>query len=354
MRHFSVPATYKIRHIPFLKANGVVEVYGSIGNRFFRSVRDTSELRRPKIGNVKRYIDRLHRNGIKFSFVMNSPVFEEFERVEFGKSLKKLKSIGVDNVIVADFSIIPEVLRVFDKDSVMISVVSEISRLNDIKSIEKYGIKRIALDPSINKNIRLISSFMRRKIKPTLLVNEGCQKGCPYRNNHYSCISSPEFKGDLFRLWCICNKDTSGVSGTWILPEELISYDMLDGIVFKISGRDYPDSWILGAIKAYSDARPSELSKFLTGSSMKRSNPYVSIFSFFPGFMQKLILHILVLIKGKHDIRVLSSLGAKELSIFVDFLANKRKKLPVIISRKIQAKCMHAIIEKGLIDKVSR
>lgn len=350
-KRFSVPATYNVNHIPIMKNLGVTEVYGSLGNQFFPSARITSELRKPSLKNLDKYFSALRKSGIAYSFILNSPKYS------LNKNSKKLRSLvrflrvnNVGSIVLADMSLIDYFIKEIGPERIKISVVAEVDSLKKAMVYKQKGIMRIAVDPSINRNYKLLSKLKAEGFLLTVLLNECCAPSCKYRRRHYEHISREKSGSDIFRLWCMCSKayNRNHDVGTWIRPEELMKYNKLNVDKFKLSGREYSDDWILNALKSYHSGDYNCIMDILTGSKVKRNNHQLGVLLLLPSSIVRFLLQFYNSFVRRKDVEILLGLKSHELKSFLRFLNNSGK-----IQDSILGKIMNTVegfIENG--DKV--
>jgi len=324
---FSVPATYNIKDVPFLLDNNVKDIYGSFGNMFLYSVKIKNELRKVKLKEIKSYVNLLHKKGITFSFTFNIPKYNlEAEAYnKFRKDILKIKKLGVDYMVIADINAIKPIRKIWPDVKFKISCVSRIKRIKEADAFYKLGIKEIILDPSVNKKINLLKSFVKEGYNITLLVNECCINNCPKRDKHYKYVSNKKKGEDIFQIWCasykLLNQDEYYRS-CWIRPEELIKYEKIGITSFKLSGRDFKDKWVKETIKAYNTKRYKDIGKILTGYYFNKDlkGYKFNIVRVLPNSVLWVFIKIFSVISTRKDLKILSTLNFFEFVQIINFL----------------------------------
>ncbi|MGM5483114.1 MAG: U32 family peptidase [Nanobdellota archaeon] len=321
---FSVPCTYEDKDIPFLVKSGVKEVYGSFGNKFLPSARPSSHLKCPKISLLKKYIEKLHRHKIQFSYIMNAPV--KPDTIKLKRTIKTLQELKIDTIVITNQDVIKKVKKIWPDVNIKASAVARINTISKAEKLRKNGVREIILDPSLNYNKSIIRKFIKKGCTPTLIVNECCINGCPYRDEHYKAMTKN--KTDIFLVRCNAYKllhTEEYNKATWIPPEKIEEYKQLGVENFKIAGRDFSSEWIRDAIRAYSTGKYNNIYEILTGGKInpKKLSKTANLV---PKPIAYISVKLLSTVISQPQIKILSLLNYKEFDSLINYIYNSKKK----------------------------
>lgn len=234
-------------------------------------------------GRIKDATSITNEFGASLNVLMDSSCFGASHLIQDGyatyhRYLERLQEIGVRAITLTEAYLIDMVANEFDMDLVVSNILS-VTTIAKARYLDELGVDRIILDPDINHDIELLL-----KIKSTvscdliLLVNEGCIRGCPFKNAHNNLISHlegaqpvPIIESDYYSEWCISKKkqDPSLIQDSgWIKPEDLGKYIDIGFDSFMIGAYrgKCPLEWTLRVVDAYKAKRrfDGELSGLLT------------------------------------------------------------------------------------------
>ena len=177
-------------------------------------------------------------NELHAETAVNNPLF-----------LKKLiylkNTINLDSVVIADPMLLPILAGAGVKATLSVNAAHNEIELAQFLSLKHSDIIReVVMYRDWNrslKTLRRVSKIIGPEIDKTIMINEGCIVGCPYRTS-----------GDI-QISNYNNKDSKTVSvhgygcqvlDPWLfltspfLTKEMIRWDAYDGYTFKIAGRN--------------------------------------------------------------------------------------------------------------------
>lgn len=228
------------------------------------------ELDRDK--KLKDYVEVAHSSGIKFTYLFNAPClnnleFDERIHNEFLAFIEELNKHNIDYLTISIPYLIELVREQFPAFKIKSSVIQQINSLRRAQLFEGLGTIVMNPDYMINRDFKLLKQ-MKRALKGELmlLVNDLCMYQCPFRYYHYNMIGhasqSTNPLGTYYIDYCAtkCTLLKFGnpaelLRARWIRPEDLKHYEELGLNYFKISGRNLSTSWLLRAVKAYTEKK---------------------------------------------------------------------------------------------------
>ncbi|RJS72582.1 MAG: protease [Candidatus Syntrophoarchaeum sp. WYZ-LMO15] len=224
------------------------------------------------LGAIREAASITDKIGVPLNVLMDSSCFGASHLIPGGYEtyhgyLERLEMMGVGAVTLTEAYLIDMVKNEFTMDVVASNILS-VTTIAKARYLEGLGVDRIVLDPDINHDLELLS-----RIKETvscdliLLVNEGCIKGCPFKNAHNNLISHlegakpvPKIESDYYSTWCISKKRNNPIlihDSGWIKPEDIEKYIDIGFDNFMIGayrGR-CPLNWTLSVVEAYRSRR---------------------------------------------------------------------------------------------------
>ncbi len=271
--NFSVPTNWDFRLLDKIKNYPIHDIYGVLDRTIVGGGRPSLVLPVVSKRYVERYVERMHSQGIKFTYILNAPCLNnlEYSKYFYRKLIKHLEwveKIGTDYVNVSIPFLVEIIKNQFPRLKVKISTIAHVNSIQKAKMFEELGADEITLDFMINRNFSLLEKIRKSiKCKLRLVLNDICLHGCPFRYYHYnvlghaSQITNP-LKGfyiDYCLIKCTIIKfinPAEMLKSRWIRPEDLQEYEKIGIDSFKICGRkNKRTEWILNTIKAYSSRR---------------------------------------------------------------------------------------------------
>lgn len=259
MKYFSVPADFKTATIDrFVELHQkypdarVLETYGqvTIGN-VFGSGRSADCLPTVDITTLKEYIDYAKSKGVDFSYTVNASCMGNIEFTARGvegieQFLGELYAAGVQNLTIALPSLIELVQKCKYPFKIKGSTICQITNANKAQVFKRFGLERIVVDESINREIetlKRIRNLFGEKVE--LIVNAVCLKNCTNRMFHYNQMSHDSMVQEeqittYYSHRCMvrrCEDVSNLLKISWIRPEDLKYYTAIGINYFKIQGR---------------------------------------------------------------------------------------------------------------------
>lgn len=247
----------------------VFEVYGSSNASPVGNGRPSFLLGKISTENMPQFIQKLHEKGLKFNYTLNAPCLNNLEfnpkhHQELIEQLEWLAGIGIDGVTVSIPYLLEIVKKRFPKLLVKVSIIAHVNSVPKARYFENLGADEIMLDYMINRDFKLLENIKKSvKCKLSLLVNDSCVYGCPYRLYHYNiCGHASQVKHptegfyiDYCAIRCTIERLRDPklfISSRFIRPEDIKVYEDVGYDTFKISGRRMSTKWITNAVQAYS------------------------------------------------------------------------------------------------------
>ncbi|HOV26940.1 MAG TPA: U32 family peptidase [Pseudobacteroides sp.] len=246
----------------------VYEVYGSASATPIGNGRPSFILGKIANEDMASYITKIHEKGLKFNYTLNAPCLNNLEynneaHKELIEQLDWLVSIGIDGVTVSIPYLLEIVKKRFPSLSAKVSIIAQVNSVQKAKFFENLGADEIMLDYMINRDFKLLENIKKSvNCKLSLLLNDACIYGCPYRYYHYNICGhasqvNHQTKGfyiDYCAIRCTIERLRDPnllISSRWIRPEDIKSYEDIGYDSFKVSGRRMSTNWIKNAVNAY-------------------------------------------------------------------------------------------------------
>lgn len=259
-KYFSLPADFKKETIDKYKElndsypeSQVIETYGNItiGNPF-ESGRIVSLLPGIDWTQFREYVEYSRQQGIAFSYTMNGPHMHNKEFSTSGisgimKFLNALSNAGVQSVTAALPSLIDIIRSSGSGLKVKASVICEITNANKALVYKNWGVDRIVVDESMNRDFTTLKQILQVfGPQVELIANCTCLKDCVYRMFHYNQIafdsleSTDETAANYYNHRCLLRRYENPVNFiklNWIRPEDIKYYTKIGIHYFKLQGR---------------------------------------------------------------------------------------------------------------------
>ena len=201
------------------------------------------------------FIEHVHKLGMDFIFLLNSPrVMAEEEFLVNEKKLRRILETlmreGVYDIRVCSPLLIDFIAHEYPQISIRCSTSQEYFSIKQYRSLTFLYPQIVEVVPSWeqNRNFRFLSSLCQNEnFTIELMVNEGCLSGCPFRiyhsmfepgqmNCHYSRFTSffksgceKNFYHDMWKSICMSNI---------IYPWQITAYNEIGIHNFKLVGRN--------------------------------------------------------------------------------------------------------------------
>lgn len=201
------------------------------------------------------FIEQVHKLGMEFIFLLNSPrVMAEEEFLVNEKKLRRILEIlmreGVYDVRVCSPLLVDFLAHEYPQISIRCSTSQEYFSIKQYQNLTFLYPQIVEVVPSweLNRNFRFLSSLRQTgKLTVELMVNEGCLSGCPFRTYHSMFEPSkvncnyPRF-ASFFKSGCEKNfyHDTwkSICMSNIIYPWQITAYNEIGIYNFKLVGRN--------------------------------------------------------------------------------------------------------------------
>ncbi len=267
----SVAFNGDISLIPRLAAYGTVEsVYGKLTRDLVGGGRPSFLMANIDHGLLGEAIKESHRQGLYFTYLLNSPCQSNFELTrDYNNRLSgfiaRLVGSGVDAFVVTMPYMLQLIKRNFPGIRTIISTFAGIDSIRKAKIWEERGADRIILWTDVNRDfpvLRRIAQSVGCEIE--IFANTMCLYQCPDSVTHAPCIGhagalDKKTKGfyiDYHAYKCALrrlNEPSEFIRGRFVRPEDLYKYKDMGITRFKIGDRIKPTEWIIRAVKAYND-----------------------------------------------------------------------------------------------------
>lgn len=233
----------------------VSEVYGQmtdyapgLGGRDYQDLPQVSK------SELEKYVKYCNAHGIEFNYVLNGSCMgnQEFDadfHPKFSAFLSELYEMGIRTLTIALTSLLEIIKHHPYPFHVKISVINNITTVNEAKSFFDLGADRVVLSESLNRSVYQLQKIASVCGDQTeIIVNSMCKKNCVYRMAHYNQTTHDSMAGDSKKIRTYykhrCLMDRAKELGNlaklcWIRPEDIPKYHALGISNFKIQGRQH-------------------------------------------------------------------------------------------------------------------
>ncbi|MBF0298402.1 MAG: U32 family peptidase [Oligoflexia bacterium] len=293
---------------------GVYEFYAKLDSDIIGGGRPSYLLKKINKKKLKVNVESAHNMGIQFNYLLNSSCmgnneYEKSGQKQIRQLLNYLTEIKVDRVTVAIPYLALFICKHYPNFKIDVSTISSVDNLKKFEHWINLGADTITLDTSVNRDFELLKSLANKypgKIK--LIVNQGCDLFCSFRNYHYNTVShhsQNSFKGipiSICSFFCRYQRllnPQNMIAAPWIRPEDLKSYQELGIDKFKIIQRHDKTEKIVATLKAYHSGSHkgnlAEIINFVYSDKYKIS--HFEIFKILKYFFRPTKINILKLYK---------------------------------------------------------
>lgn len=222
---------------------------------------------------VKQEIKRIHNQGLKFNYLLNSNCLGNQElsfqtQKQISKLLDWLCDIAVDSVTVSMPYILLFIKKNYPNFKICVSTMANVDCPDKAKFWEDLGANKITLyEVTVNRNFELINKIRKKvRCQLQLIVNNGCLRDCPSTVCHslLGSHSSQEkhiskgFAIDFYMIMCGYDKlkdPVNLISADWIRPEDICYYEDLGIDWIKIVNRGLSTCALKNIINAYTQRK---------------------------------------------------------------------------------------------------
>lgn len=240
--------TVLLDHIKKVDTNHqVVSVFGKLKNDIIGGGRSSITLPKVNMKQLKEYIDRCNKIGIKFNYLLNPLCLGNKDVVasEHKKILKyiaKLVDLGVESVTVNSPYLCEIIKKQFPNIKITIGLYAIINTLQQARQWIELGANELTLWHHLNRDFdglrAMLKAFKNKNVNLRVIANNGCLHDCPFYINHgtgvsHSSQSSHKSVGtyiDYNIVNCFyrkVTKPTNFISSDWIRPEDVHYYQDL-------------------------------------------------------------------------------------------------------------------------------
>lgn len=268
---FSVPTNFQVDLLDRLGDNKreIDYIYGKLADDFVGGGRPSFFLPTISKGYLKRYVKDVHKNGLKFNYLLNTACLGNREYTISGQRqirrlIDWLVDMGVDSVTVAIPYLAQLIKKKYPRLELHASNLAYIDSVIKAKYWEDLGAGLLVLaSSSLNRDFETLNKIRRHvKCKLELIANNACLYRCPIRDYHRVMIAhasqNDNHANKYFIDYCILNcrnmrlKDpVNFIRSDWIRPEDVHYYEEAGIDYLKIVDRGCATDFILNAITAY-------------------------------------------------------------------------------------------------------
>lgn len=245
----------------------VYEIYGSLPKGVVGSGRHAADLPDVSQETIVEHVAAVHKQGMKFNYLLNAPTNLAQEKTVLDKLRKKLDSLqkaGVDSITITDDSVIKIALEEYSALDVNVSLIKGIDTLEEAQKYSELGVESITLNQhTVNRNPGKIKEIVEGvSCKIYLYANVSCLDHCSIRDQHYknyvtnAAISTEQQnkENDPFTIKCAISylkNPVEFLKSPFIRPEDLEYYQRLGIYGFKLSDRNEPTNALTALLEAY-------------------------------------------------------------------------------------------------------
>ncbi len=268
---FSVACNFDPELIEQVKAYPVYEVFGKLTTDYFGGGRPSFYLPSVDRKQLTRTVQRAHREGIEFNYLLNSSSMNNVEfttqgQRELRKLLDWLSDIEVDTITVSNLFFLRLIKQRYPHFGVRVSSHRETDNARKARFWEDNGADCIVIsETTIHREFEVLAAMREAvKVDLSLIVNNWCRQDCAIASNHAVLLSnaSRNDKQHLPLDYCsvYCNayrleEPVNYVRANWIRPEDLERYVRLGYTNFKIVERNTPTDLLALRVRAYHQRR---------------------------------------------------------------------------------------------------
>lgn len=206
----------------------------------------------------KRLISNSIEKNFDFIYLFNRPNSNEINEEglklqleKLDKLLSELKKLGVNKLRVSDHKLLMYLHKEYPNFILYSSTCFEYKMIGEYQNFINYHpyVKQIVPSHDVNKNFKLLKTLVKNfpNTEIELMVNQGCQKNCPFRNSHQSYIEDYINPNSIFsNSYYLKNCYKSSINNPFIkltknnliFPWEIEEYGKIGIKNFKFTGRD--------------------------------------------------------------------------------------------------------------------
>lgn len=259
-RKWVVPAFWDDDFLKEIENRGlsrhIYEFFGSLSSSPMGTMLTRASLPDADPNSIKRFVDRVHSMGIRFSYTLNALAMGNMEYTTEGQKqinqfLYLLRGVGVDSVIVSNPVVAVLVKNSFPSFELSVSSAACVDSIQKAMYWQNLGASSIKLPLVVNRNFHLLQNLSQGiKMDMEVMVNQLCLYHCPMERYHTittntdsQLVSGKESKS--FIDWCRlkCNQirwsePAELIKSPIVRPEDIPLYEKYGVKYFKIIGRN--------------------------------------------------------------------------------------------------------------------
>lgn len=216
----------------------------------------------------RRFVRAVHAAGRTFYATINSSDLglKEYGAAfleRFSREIGRLLELGADGFVVALPVLAERIHRAHPSVPLTVSSFARIRTVAQAEYFLRMGADTVVLEEA-NRDLALVRGLVRAGARVEILVNQTCLHDCPFRSHHLNTSSlasqegaaAPWFEYPILECGVELVRDpVKLVSGIFVRPEDLATFEEVGVDRFKISGRNKPTEWLVRAAVAYSGRR---------------------------------------------------------------------------------------------------
>lgn len=265
---FSVACNFDPVLVDRMSTLPVYELYGKLAADFFGGGRPSFYLPQITRRGVEKYVQRCHKRGLEFNYLLNSSSMNNMEfttqgQRELRKLLDWLSEIKVDSITVSNLFFLRAIKERYPHFKVRISAHRETDNARKARFWQENGADCIVVsETTTHREFERLQAIRDSvSVDLSLIVNNWCRQDCAIASNHAvglsnaSRTSKQHFPLDYCSVYCNAfrlEEPVNYIRANWIRPEDLKLYQDMGYSNFKIVERNTPTELLLLRVKAYS------------------------------------------------------------------------------------------------------
>jgi collagenase-like PrtC family protease len=263
---FSIGTNFDKDLVPQLINKNAYEIYGKLSEDILGGGRSSYLLPTVTHQQLRANVLQAHLHGLQFNYLLNSSCLDnrEYSKKGFKELIALfdfLAELHVDTITVAVPYLVLFIKKNYPQFKIDVSTIAGVTNVKQFEYWQDLGVNVITLDTSANRDFAFLKYIAKHKTCGVkLIVNQGCDLHCIYRNYHYNVMAHTSQTGARPIPLSICSYNCTYhrvknpvrmIQAPWIRPEDLRIYLNLGFSKFKIIQRHDPTSKILRTLNAY-------------------------------------------------------------------------------------------------------
>lgn len=216
---------------------------------------------------LEQYVSKAQEHGIAIRYTLNQSCIgstQDFMALwdnHLKSDIIRLHNKGIREWTITSPLLMELVGGMYPEDFLEVSTIAEVATPRDAERWLALGANGVNLSTSINRNFSAINDIVKTGIKVSILANEACLFGCPWRRECYNLSSHDSWRTEkLFGFYPFrrCNEVRLANPVEWlksrmVLPQWMKCYqDLVNGVDwFKVAFRTHPKEVALPILRAY-------------------------------------------------------------------------------------------------------